>query len=420
MFLYQREYEKFQWLPPEQIAVYRQQQLSKTVRFARQNSPFYRQHYAAIEDVSGRDCSEYFTDLPALSKQQLIGNAEQIVTSKKKWASPKTTGGSTGEPVKLYKNPQALARERAATWRAYGWAGVKVGDKQARFWGVPHSGQDKMKAKLTDIAANRMRVSAFNLTESSLADYDRQIRRYRPDYLYGYVSVIEAYARFIEENRKPPVASLKAVITTSEVLTEKSRTSIADAFRVKVFNEYGCGEVGSIAHECEYGNMHIMADNVHVEIDGEGSGEIIVTDFHNLAMPLIRYKLGDYGELVDDTCECGRSLPILKGIHGRAYDVIHTSSGRRLHPEAIMYIFEGIQSKYKAFKQFQVIQEKIDSFTANVVPTDKWSDSVAQMIQAVVKEKICDDITVECHIVDTIAREASGKMRVVKSRLNHD
>ena len=35
---------------------------------------------------------------------------------------------------------------------------------------------------------------------------------------------------------------------------------------MKVYNEYGSGEIGAIAHECEKGNLHVNSENVYVEI----------------------------------------------------------------------------------------------------------------------------------------------------------
>src|SRR5690625_6843503 len=99
-----------------------------------------------------------FTDvvqgIPFLQKADLIKHIDEIVTYKSKLASAKTTGGSTGEPVKLYKNPDALARERAATWRSYGWAGITNGDRQARFWGVPPGPRDSDEARASECVGN--------------------------------------------------------------------------------------------------------------------------------------------------------------------------------------------------------------------------------------------------------------------------
>src|SRR5690625_5571136 len=59
------------------------------------------------------------------------------------------------------------------------------------------------------------------------------------------------------------------------------------------------------------------------------TGQIVVTDYFNEATPMIRYKVGDYATWSDESCPCGRTLPVLKNIHGRAYDIIKTPAGRR-------------------------------------------------------------------------------------------
>lgn len=421
MNAYLSSYKKFQYLAKDKIQDYSQHQLIKILRHAKKNSSYYRDHinYDPYLTYDNEGFYTNFHNLPFLTKKQLISHKSEIKTNYSKCSSAKTTGGSTGEPVTILKNSSALARERAATWRCYEWAGVSIGDKQARFWGVPQNNLEKVKAKLIDFVANRKRISAFNLTEEALLTYYKTLSNYRPHYLYGYVSVIEMFARYIKDNSLQPIPSLKSIITTSEVLTNSARDYIQDVFGIKVFNEYGCGEVGSIAHECEYGKMHIVADNLYLEIDGKGeSGEIVVTDYFNYATPLVRYKVGDFATIDHGQCACGRTLPMLKGIHGRAYDMIHTSDGRSLHPEAIMYIFEDIQKKSSSFKQFQAIQKDLGTFAINIVPTKHWSKEVQFEIEASLKTHISQDIKTRFNLVDLIPREKSGKMRVIKSQVN--
>jgi len=421
VFAYLSKYKKFQFLEKDTIKEYSQRRLEQLLRHALKNSRYYRDvvnqdpHLAR----SREEFYKNFHNVPFLTKEQLILHKSDISTYYRRWSSEKTTGGSTGEPVTILKNPSALARERAATWRCYEWAGVGIGDRQARFWGVPHNNQDRFKARLTDFVANRIRISAFDLTEEALLSYYKKLVDYRPHYLYGYVTVIEEFARYIKDNGLSPILSLKSIITTSEVLSESARANIQDSFGVKVFNEYGCGEVGSIAHECEHGSMHIVSDNLFLEIDGNGaSGEIVVTDYFNFSTPLIRYKIGDFATIDYGECPCGRTLPMLKGIHGRAYDMIHTSDGRSLHPEAVMYIFEAVQKKSGSFKQFQAIQEDLDKFVVNIVPTKHWSEGARQEIEAGLRKHISQNIKTHFNLVNHIPREKSGKMRVIKSQLN--
>jgi len=414
-------YRNNQWMNPEELRSYQLEKLSSLVDYAFKNSKFYRAHYTAAGFTPGNVRSfEAFKTLPPITKSDLMNSLDDMSEGCKKFfRSSKTTGGSTGQPVKLFKNPMALARERCATARAYEWANVGISEPQLRFWGVPHSGLGKFKAGLTDLAANRKRVSAFDLTSDSLAQYFSEALRFKPGYIYGYVSVIEIFARFVIEQGLPPISSLRAVITTSEILTPGSREIISQAFGVPVFNEYGCGEVGSIAHECEQGAMHVMADNLYLEIenDGSGSGEILVTDFFNYSTPMIRYRLGDYATLSDAACSCGRSFPVIDSIHGRAYDVLELPSGKKVHPEAVIYVFEGIQSRTNAFSQFQAIQEAKDRILVRVIPNKSWTDEIKAILIRELKRDISADVAFNVEIVSEIVREKSGKLRLVKSNL---
>jgi phenylacetate-CoA ligase len=417
---YLKQAREFQWLTTEEIEKYQLNRVRKLIRFALEHSPFYRERYKGVisssEDIrSLRDLEK----LPVLTKSDLIEHRERISTI---WASisgSKVTGGSTGQPVHLKKNPSALARERAITWRSYEWAGIEIGDPQARFWGVPHTRLGKAKARVTDVIANRLRISAFDLTEESLASYYRKMMRFKPAYIYGYVSVIEMLADYVAKNGLPPLPSVRAVITTSEILTPSVRTKIQEMLGSPVFNEYGCGEVGSVAHECEHGNLHVMADNLYVEVDAgnESAGEILVTDFFNYAMPLIRYRVGDLGKWTNGRCVCGRGLPAIESICGRAYDLIHTTDGRKVHPEAIIYIFEALQKESGAFGQFQAIQCSDSEMLVKVVPTEKWSRCIEESLIERLMEYVDAGMQYRVDICDKIDREASGKMRLVKCEL---
>jgi phenylacetate-CoA ligase len=420
---YLKQAREFQWSTTEEIENYQLNRVRKIIRFAMEHSQFYKDRYKNVisssEDIrSLRDLEK----LPVLTKSDLIEHRERISTI---WASisgSKVTGGSTGQPVHLKKNPSALARERAVTWRSYEWAGIEIGDPQARFWGVPHTRLGKAKARVTDVIANRLRISAFDLTEESLASYYRKMMRFKPAYIYGYVSVIEMLADYLTKNDLPGFLSLRSVITTSEILIPSVREKIKDAFGCPVFNEYGCGEVGSIAHECEHGNLHVMADNLYIELDAEqdSSGEVIVTDFFNRAMPLIRYRVGDFGRWGNGRCGCGRELPVIDSIRGRAYDLIHTSDGRQVHPEAVIYVFEALQLESGAFRQFQAIQQSGYQMLVRIVPTEQWSPAVEDRLVERLRQHVDAGMHYRVKICDKIDREASGKMRLVKCELGEN
>jgi phenylacetate-CoA ligase len=162
-----------------------------------------------------------------------------------------------------------------------------------------------------------------------------------------------------------------------------------------------------------------MSDNLYLEIenDGSGSGEILVTDFFNYSTPMIRYRLGDYATLSNAACSCGRSFPVIESIHGRAYDVLELPSGKKVHPEAVIYVFEGIQSRTNAFSQFQAIQEERDRILVRIIPNKSWTDEIKAILIRELKRDISADVVFNIEIVQEIVREKSGKLRLVKCNL---
>lgn len=410
-----KEAREFQWRSANEISAYQLRHARNILDWAKTHSAFYQRHFQDV-DLNRIRSLDDFARLPSVSKSDLVNHGGEILTAYRSKCEVKTTGGSTGHPVRIVKNAEALAMERAVTWRGYEWAGVEMGDPQGRFWGVPHTRRGRFKAVVTDFIANRKRLSAFQLDEESLARYYQQLKRFKPAYLYGYVSVIEALANHIRDQKLPVLPSLRSVITTAEVLYPQARQNIKSVFGVKVYNEYGCGEVGSIAHECDHGNLHIMADNLLVEIDGQ-DGEIVVTDFFNYKTPLIRYRVGDFGRLSDQACPCGRGLPVLEHVYGRAYDLLRLSSGQAIHPESLIYVVEDFKAECDAILQFQAVQRSHRHVDIFVVPNDKWNEGVAKRLGDSMRAKLSAEIEYSIQVVASIAREKSGKMRLVKSEV---
>ena len=188
-------------------------------------------------------------------------------------------------------------------WLAYGWFGVRQGDRVARFWGAPFATRRRWVTRAADYAMNRIRFSAFAFSDDDLEQYWARCIEFSPDYLHGYVSMLDAFAGFLErrgyDGTKLP---LKSIIATSEALTAPQRERLERVFGAPVQIEYGCGEAGPIGYTCERGGFHLMAADLYIELinaDGEPAragepGEVILTDLNNLAMPLVRYRLGDF------------------------------------------------------------------------------------------------------------------------------
>lgn len=372
-------------------------------------------------DIPGEIGPSTLPSLPFLTKDDLRTYTPPITRSFiVRKPIRKTTGGSTGKAITLLKTPESWVAELAATWRGYSWAGVQIGDPQARFWGVPFSDSSRRVARLTDYICNRYRLSAFSFDERSLDAYADKLCTFRPTYFYGYASMLDEFARHIEHKLPDWRLPLKCVISTSEVLTPGIRERLQRVFRAPVFNEYGCGELGTVAHECTSGNLHISDENMIVEVcDGARScdvgeiGELVITELNNTATPLIRYRTGDFGAISKDVCACGCTLTVLRNVYGREYDSLRNREGRVFHGEFVMYIFEELQRRGVGVTQFQVIQESVDVFRIKLVCPSSNTSAVTHAVTQRFHEAVDPSASLVFEFVSEIPRAPSGKMRVV-------
>lgn len=94
----------------------------------------------------------------------------------------------------------------------------------------------------------------------------------------------------------------------------------------------------------------------------EQIGEVALTTLHNFAMPLIRYRLGDYAEL-GEACSCGRGLPVLRRIHGRRRNMLRLPDGRQLWPSIPASLWLDVVP----LEQFQLVQRNAAELQINYV-----------------------------------------------------
>jgi len=174
-----------------------------------------------------------------------------------------------------------------------------------------------------------------------------------------------------------------------------------------------------MANECPKGGLHIPAEGMVIEIeapDATGLGEIVATNLYSRAMPIIRYRTGDMGRLVDGICACGRSLPRLESVEGRRTDFLVTPSGRLLHALAIIYPLRESPS----IRQFQVVQEAIDKVIIRLVPEPSFTAEERARVTKKAQRVLGAGVTVAVECVSAVAPLASGKHRYVISNVADD
>ena len=413
--------EQSQWRRREQILSDQSDALQNFIEYAYEHVPYYRrlmdERGIRPQDVhSVADLNR----LPYLTKGDLRKHFQELQASPLPARTQTiSTGGSTGAPVKVLVAMESHGFAEAARLRAQGWFGLKPGEREMVLWGSPiELGRQSRWRQGRDRLLNSRLLSAFDLREGALAQYAKQIREFRPQKLYGYASALAYLAAYLlKSGRTIDNDWPKAIFATAEPLLPHQRQAIQEAFHCAAVAEYGARDAGLVAHECPAGRLHINAERIVVEIDEDkhfavpGKGEIVITNLLSRAMPLIRYRTGDVGQLDSSECSCGRGLPLLSYVEGRQTDFLVTPSGRVLHALAIIYPIR----EAPGVSEFQVVQETVGQVVIRLVADSSFSESACKTLVAKARLALGGEVSVEIERVSTIPRLPSGKFRYVIS-----
>jgi len=418
-----RELEKSQWLDGEALRELQFRSLRRHLDFAYREVPYYTR----LLDEHGLQPSriqsfEDFSRIPYLTRDDLRRHfAELQPRRRRRGVQAMSTGGSTGSPVTVLVDRERAALADAIRLRCHRWYDAGPGTREIALWGSPieSTKQDRVRT-LRDRLINSKCLSAFDLGEATLARYAQVVRQYRPQKLFGYASALALLAGYLRrEGWRPDPGSVRAVFTTAEPLYDFQRALIGSVFGCPVSVEYGCRDAALMATECPSGGLHIPVEAVTVEIlptpgesDGD-RGEIVVSNTHSFAMPIIRYRTGDIGAFERAACGCGRALPRLRSVEGRRTDFLVTRGGRVMHALAAIYVLREVPG----IRQFQLIQERVDLVRVTVAPDVGFPATATDQIVAKLEGLFEGEIAVELELVASIPPLPSGKHRYVISRV---
>jgi phenylacetate-CoA ligase len=142
------------------------------------------------------------------------------------------------------------------------------------------------------------------------------------------------------------------------------------------------------------------------------TGEVCVTDLHNLACPMIRYVTGDLAVAREPTaCRCGRSLLRIGPIEGRVTETLHDGHGNAVSGLVFNILFALISVEAK---QFQIVQHVDRSIVLRLVLVD--GPTLSAKADRAFREwvaKYLPGAPFSIKIVDEIPLTAAGKRKLV-------
>ena len=287
------------------------------------------------------------------------------------------TSGSTGEPLKCYKNKKEILRLNLIMWK-----NRKVIDREVNvnnFFNM--YGMDTRK-KLGDL---------FNLDKENVLYCLKRIFDEKPRWLFGSVSVIEKYATVMKEAGLKN-ETIKFIELAGETVNYEVREYIEKIFNAKIINHYGIRESWCIAFECIHGKMHVCK-NIFAE--NNTVGELLITNTVLYTMPLIRYTTGDIGKIEYIECKCGLCGAVINLSGGRTGQMISGKKNvlgdiffKRLFSRIVIDGFEGIHA-------YNIEQWTEKDFTIKLVYDAKVTEAIKNEIELkitkMINERLDDD-----------------------------
>lgn len=405
-----------QWWSEHELRDFQSRRLRMIVEFAARNVPYYRDNYRALGlDFDKLEFPHAITKLPLITKHDVREGGRSFVSER--YQGPLfsgSTSGTTGTPLSLYQDLSAINRENAFIWRQLNWAGLRRGERRAMMRGdtIVPADQHKPPYWRLNRAENMLMLSSYHLSEAAAPAYVDALAIFDPVVIQAYPSSIGFLATWmLNSGVRYRGSSLRAIVTSSETLSEQQRREIENAFGCAVFDWYGQFERVAAVGTCEQGRQHLLSDYSFVELlpAEDGLFELVGTGFNNLSMPLIRYRCGDLVRPapVNERCACGRSFPLIEQVIGRVDDSVELANGRSVG--RLDHIFKGVEGILEA----QIRQHRLDAVSLLIVPSATFNDRTRQALQNNARQRLGGEVAVEIRLVDAIARTRNGKFKSV-------
>lgn len=405
----------------ERIAAFQLQEVQRVVSHAQKHCPFYRERFAA----AGFDAEKvrHLSDLeqcPPVTKADLLQHRDAMLSD----AFPPTarlyitTGGSTGVPVGFYLQ-KGISRPKEQAFLEAMWkrGGYFDGARLALLRG--HVTSEKADGKIASYDATRdwLMLSSYHLTLERLPRYLSELERFKPDLLYVYPSSALLFAEYLQSSGREWRLPLKGVLCGSERLTEPQRRILEEVFKCRAYSWYGHSERVVLAAEGRRSRHYYFVPQYgYVEFgppNAEGLREVIGTSFHNLVMPLIRYRTGDFVRLVEDSTELEFPVPAAAEISGREQEFLVSGTGRKISLTAFNMhdaVFDGLYA-------VQFYQERPGAAEFRYVAGPNFQTSRLASVETGIRRKLGDDFRIELKAVRDVEKTAAGKHKWLVSKL---
>ncbi|EMP55567.1 coenzyme F390 synthetase [Marinobacter santoriniensis NKSG1] len=358
-------------------------------------------------------------EFPILDRSTVADQTNLFLSEKynKKELLTLFTGGSTGSPLKVYISRCIRQRTYAFWANFYDEMNFKIGDKKASFVGrlVQDPQDDTPPFWRYNLLDKQLIFSSYHLTPKNIDYYVKKLNSFKPTIIEGYPNSIIRIAEYIKSKNIELSFTPNGLSTSSENFTNAQRQLLEEAFKTRVFDQYGSAESVVFASDCKYGEKHIAPEYGLIEILGsdgsitrEGEGEFLATTLINDAMPLIRYRIGDIGKIQKKTCKCGKESYVIEKLFGKSGAVV-VSGEKKVPTAALAIAFEYVEN----IKKSQIVQNQPNKIEVYLSVNSKFNKENEEFVLWELRKMLGDSIDIVFFYKDDIPPLPNGKYQMV-------
>ena len=419
--------EASQWWPSEVLQAQQLRQLVNLLGFSMRTVPFYRERLKVLTGLKPEELTlEAFRRIPILRRSEIQEAGAALFSTDVPADHGKPfdikTSGSTGRPITVKGTTVTGLMLRANNMRYHRWFNRDFSGKTASI--RMHRGAS---AKAADTGKPIPWVDGFPSgpmllfhVQAPVSEQWAWLMKEKPDYLLTFPSNLLGLIRY-SRARGEKLPGLHQVATLGEALDPNVRTICERDWGIPVVDAYSSQEFGMIAVQCPTGtHYHVQSESMLVEVlDDDGNpcrpgeiGRLVLTSLHNFASPLIRYEIGDLAE-AGAPCSCGRGLPVVTRILGRARNMLTLPSGDQICPR---FVFEEFAWDLP-IRQLQVVQNSLETLTVRLVSDRTLKPDEEKRVTDTLLKTARHPFAVRFEYVPEIPRAASGKFEEFQSQV---
>lgn len=381
-----------------------EERLENILKYAKNNVPFYN-------NIAGDNLFNFPVMNKTLYKEggNVFVSTEYIQKIDKLYKA--STSGSTGTPFVVYQNSAKRNRLRADLIHAHEGIDWNLGDHYIfiRNW-VSNYSQSTIK----NLAQNVTNISVSDFDDNKKMWLCNHLKKRTNSIIFGYASSVCDFYNFLRNRQiDPKNLKIKLVVCDSDELTLRNKRALEKYFSCPVINRYDNEENGLLAITKPYDDKFItnytslyfelLDINSDTSVAPGEVGRVVITDYFNKAMPLIRYDTGDLA-VSNDISGNIRTLSALKG---RSSDYLYSVDGKKISGVAI----SGITEIFASIERYQLVQNSKSDFIFTF--SGELSNKHKSELDKRLKDALGESVAIKYLKKSYIAQAKNGKYKTI-------